>query len=687
MKKIGMLWMLWMVSLHAGVWNAPYPPSMLKSNTLFSVYRSEPKTLDPAQSYTSNEITYLANILVPLLQYEYPNPHLVLKPFGAKSWSVYYANAKGDRVPPSSPTVASTHYVFTLRDDMFYQPHPAFVVNAKGEHPFWELSAREVDVMRNPQDLPRATRKVIAADYVYQIKRLGYPPLSSPIYGMMASHLKGLSEFFQDLQQHPIDELALYHKAFVGARVIDDTHFEVVVKGRYPAMPYWFAMTFFTPVPVEGIAYFQQPLLKQRNWFYARYPIASGPFYLADRWPAQKIILAKQPHYFKEYDADNNPLVHIDGAVFTFEKESLTYWNKFLQGYYDRTPLLADQLHASVHVKPDGTLTLQSHLEDKKLRLTSAMGTGIFYIGFYYADSVVGGEQGKYLRQALNIAIDYRDYIRVFLQGQGVPADGPIPPVLRQSVGSNPIVCEGASVPCQWKRLSAAKALLKKSGYPNGISEKTHQRLRLLLDMPGNGSPEEKEIVGWLKKQFARVGIVLQVRMNLYPRFLDRLLKGNTQLFLFGWHADYPDAENFFQLFYGAHTKISGGENASAYHNAQFDKVFKAYRLLMREDPKRVLLEQQLLKILWEDSPWIWGYYPKSVVLSHDWVSPLIPIDMIPNTLKYVKITPQKRLKAVLNWNRPERRPLWAMLLCILLTLWVAKYCYQKQLSKKPWRE
>ena len=48
----------------------------------------------------------------------------------------------------------------------------------------------------------------------------------------------------------------------------------------------------------------------------------------------------------------------------------------------------------------------------------------------------------------------------------------------------------------------------------------------------------------------AQIGVELTPIYNSWPAFLDRLDAGQVQLYQLGWVADYPDAENFLQLFY-----------------------------------------------------------------------------------------------------------------------------------------
>ena len=63
-------------------------------------------------------------------------------------------------------------------------------------------------------------------------------------------------------------------------------------------------------------------------------------------------------------------------------------------------------------------------------------------------------------------------------------------------------------------------------------------------------------------RQFAKLGIQLEVRATDNNQFQDKMRKGKHQVFWGGWNADYPDAENFLFLLYGPNSKsVSDGEN------------------------------------------------------------------------------------------------------------------------------
>ena len=69
-------------------------------------------------------------------------------------------------------------------------------------------------------------------------------------------------------------------------------------------------------------------------------------------------------------------------------------------------------------------------MKNKGIDLQTAVSSSIFYTGFNMLDPIVGGdgERAAKLRQAISIAVDFEEYISIFLNGRGIPAHGVIPP-------------------------------------------------------------------------------------------------------------------------------------------------------------------------------------------------------------------------------------------------------------------
>jgi ABC-type transport system substrate-binding protein len=190
-----------------------------------------------------------------------------------------------------------------------------------------------------------------------------------------------------------------------------------------------------------------------------------------------------------------------------------------------------------------------------------------------------------------------------------------------------------------------------------------------------DATPDSKSEFAWIQKQFNKIGIQLIVRSTQYNRFQEKMQHGSAQIFKWGWHADYPDAENFLFLLYGPNAKaIYGGENATNYQNPQFDVLFQQMRKML-PGPERNQLITQMIHYVQEDSPWIMRFYPKAYTLSHQWLSPGKPNALSYNTLKYRQVDPTMRTHYRFAWNKPHRWPL-VVFFCLILLSWIPAQIY-----------
>jgi oligopeptide transport system substrate-binding protein len=295
-----------------------------------------------------------------------------------------------------------------------------------------------------------ASRELVADDYIYEIKRLAHPRLHSPIFGMMAERIVGLRELGAALQTEakrlPADAwIDLDRFALSGVTRVDRHTYRITLRGKYPQFVYWLAMPFFAPVPREVDRFYHQPGMAAKNLTLDWYPVGTGPFMLTQNNPNSRMVLERNPNFHGEtYPCQGDPedqadglladcgkaLPFIDQAVFSREKESIPYWNKFLQGYYDASGISSDSFDQAVRLGVGGDVQLSDEMRGKGIRLLTSVRASIFYMGFNMLDPVVGGlaEAQTKLRQALSIAIDQEEFISIFMNGRGIAAHGPLPP-------------------------------------------------------------------------------------------------------------------------------------------------------------------------------------------------------------------------------------------------------------------
>ncbi len=696
-------------------WDDPYPANDANKNIFYSNFSEQPKTLDPAQSYSSDEYVFVGNIYEPPLQYHYLKRPYTLVPLAATSvpQPQYYAR-NGKRLPDNAPEsqIAYSVYTIHIKPGIYYQPHPAFAKNNQGENYYLHYDPNFLAKIHRFKDFPKvATRELTADDYVYQIKRLSAPAVQSPIFGLMSRYIVGFTDLRQQLQtftsKHPQKFLDLRQFNFVGAKVIDRYTYQITLHGQYVPFVYWLTMPFFAPVPWEADYLYSLPGMAENDISLDWYPVGTGPYMLTENNPNRKMVLMRNPNFHGESfpvvgSADDikkgylrhagEALPFVERAIFTLEKESIPMWDKFMQGYYDESGIGTDSFDKAVFINAQGEAGLTPELVQKKIRLHISVPPTIYYFGFNMLDNIVGGNSSRAqkLRQAISIAVNIEDYISIFLNGRGVAAQGPLPPGIfgydDGQTGINPIVYDWVNGYAQRKSLREAQKLLAEAGYPGGRDPATGQQLILNYDATMTGPDEQTQLI-WLRNQFAKLGIELNIRDTDYNRFQEKVRTGNAQIFLWGWHADYPDPENFLFLFYSPNGKaLYGGENAVNYKNKEFDLLFEHMRN-MQNGPERKAVIDQMIKILRNDSPWMFGFHVKSFALIHDWVAPTKPQEIANNSLKYISIDPVERMQARKLWNQTILWPLWILFGLLVLLLLPIMYGYwrkEHQIPKHP---
>ena len=689
--------------------NSPYPEHVEEDDILYTSFSLRPKHLDPAKSYSSNEINFTSQIYEPPFQYHYLKRPYTLIPLTATSLpNVSYFNEQGTELSDQEALgeVAYSVYTITIKPNIFYQSHPAFAKDEQGAFLYHQLTEDQLAYIDDLSDFKQQeSRELIAEDYVYQIKRLAHPDIHSPILAVMSEYIAGLSDYAEKLRHQKLAQqvIDLTNSSISGVSVVDRYTYQIKIIGKYPQLRYWLAMPFFAPVPPEADSFYNQQGLVKKNITLDWYPIGTGPYQLVENDPNSRMVLEKNSNYHNEYypedgesidlergllDDKGEKLPFIDRVIFTLEKENTSYWNKFIQGYYDISSISSDNFDQAIQVAAQGDFALSDGMKKQGIALKTAVAPSTSYIGFNMQDSIVGGynDKSKRLRQAISIAIDYEEYISIFLNGRGIPAQGPIPPGIfgysDGQAGLNHYIYDWSEKGAKRKSLDKARELLSKAGYPEGRSQESGEPLTLYFDVPASG-PDAKAQFDWMRKQFQKLGIQLVIRSTDYNRFQDKIRNGQAQIFQWGWNADYPDPENFLFLLYGPNSKVvSGGVNSSNYQNDHYDYLFDLMRV-MPENDERLSIINEMQNILMEDSPWIWGFHPKQFSLYHSWNKNVKPNLMANNTIKYRRVDAQQRTKMQQQWNQTILWPLVLLGIIITLLLIPAWLLYRKKLLRK----
>ncbi len=632
--------------------NNPYPDADNTEKVYYQPFGEPPKTLDPQVSYASTDQAVLANVYETLLEYHYlKRPYTLV---GGLAEGVPLAETRPD---------GRVAYRFRLRPGVEYAPDACFGLAGEG----------------------RTTRVLVAADVEFALKRIADPAVNSPVIETFRK-IDGVLDFRErlvalreedDFAALRIDEQYRRAGAIRGVSVLGETELEVLLAERYPQILYWFAMPFTTPVPWEAVAYYDG----QRHGEVERPPfsevaVGTGPFRLARYDKRSRITLERNPRWYgalhpewkapgatypSEGEADDAARGFLDAAGATlpfldrvemrFEKESIPTFTKFLQGYYDASGIIKESF--------DKVITedrLSPEMAALGMRLEKSVRPVIRYLGFNMLDPVIGaggGERSRKLRQAMSLAIDVPEYLRVFRNGRGIPAHTPIPPGI---YGYDPEYRN----PYREADLERARFLLREAGYPGGVDPDTGKPLRLSFDTPDTSSQARLNFLFFVEA-WRDLGIDVEIRATNYNQYRQKVRNGAYQIFMWGWIADYPDPENFLFLLHSPMAQAtSGGPNTANFSNPDYDQLFDQMKDLPN-GPERQALIAKMVRVLEEERPWIELSFDESYALFHDWTRNVKPIGLSIPTLKYRDVLPEKRAELRAAWNQPIRWPAYAL--------------------------
>ncbi len=388
-------------------------------------------------------------------------------------------------------------------------------------------------------------------------------------------------------------------------------------------------MSYTFAVPKEAVDFFGNE--------FVNHPVGTGAFTLAQFNQSKRVVYLKNPNYrekfypteaAKEFEEQGflkdagKRIPFVDKVVVDVMIEDSTRWLNFQKGSIDYLEVPKDNFTSVVG--PNG---LSEDLKNRGVRLTIEPSLDLTYTAFNLDLDLFKNEK---LRRAMYLSIDSDELNRLFYNSTGVVAEGPIP--LKMSLSG---VLKGYRNPYRGLDLERAKKLLAEAGYPNGkgLPEITY-------DCP-NGT-QNKQIGDYYRRQFEKIGITLLVRQNPWPELNRKILNRDAMLWGIAWLGDYPDAQNFLQLFYGPNR--SPGANGSGYNNPEFNRLFEKASVLP-EGPERTVLYEKMNKMVSEDLPYLFGVHRRYYALQHPWTKNYIKTDFEAGNEKYIRIDLEEKKK------------------------------------------
>ncbi|WP_445115841.1 ABC transporter substrate-binding protein [Acinetobacter sp. WZC-1] len=476
------------------------------------------------------------------------------------------------------PEVSSDGLTYTIRikKGIYFSPDPVF----KGK-----------------------SRELTSADYAYSFKRLLDPAIRSPGSWLFNNRIFDLDQL---LQQARKTGQFNYDRPFEGIQTPD--RYTLVIRLNKPDhnFPMLLAHQPAGAVAREVIEHY-----RNKAGTVMGHPIGTGPYMLTSWTPGSRIILKANPNYrgyiwdFKASSAEDQSIVdqmrgkkmpQIGVVDIRVMEEQQTAWLSFKKDEADMIQLEGEMVSQAVE---DGKL--KPELAQKGVKLSRISDPAIDYTYWNTQNPVVGGfsKEKIALRRAMAMVYSVDDDINMGFKGNARKLQYPIPYGV---VGHDPNY--KSSIP---HSIKAANLLLDRYHYKVGQdgwrTQPDGQPLLVEYTYSLNGPRGQLSAELW-KKRLNGIKINMVAKGMPFAEGLKAEKRCKTMFKSSAWVADYPDGDNFMQLFYGGNIHAT---NDPCFKLPEYDRLYEQTQQ-MDAGPERDALYRKMARLLEVYSPVLINY-------------------------------------------------------------------------------
>ena len=436
-------------------------------------------------------------------------------------------------------------------------------------------------------------RELTSADYVYTFKRLMDPSLRSPNSWLLDGRILGMEALLKQAQKTGKFN---YDQSVAGLQTPD--RYTLVIRLTSPDQNFPMLLAH---QPAGAVAREVIEKYRDKAGFVMGHPIGTGP-YMLSRWTSgSRIILKANPDFrsfvwnFKASTPEDQKIVkamqgkkmpQIGEIDIQVMEEGQSRWLSFIK---DEVDLFALDGELTVQALQDGKL--KPELVKKGVQLSRITDPSIDYHYWNMQNPIVGGlsKDKIALRRAMAMAFSADNYINILQKGDSQKLQAPIPSGV---VGYDPNY--RSSIPYSVK---AANLLLDRYHYkvaadgwrtqPNG------KPLVIEMTLSGNNLRSQQQAEFW-KKTLDSIKIRMTTKSMPFAEALKLEKQCKTMFKASAWIADYPDADNFMQLFYGKNIKIT---NNGCVKIPEYDRLYEQAQK-MTPSPERDAIYAKMSRLL-----------------------------------------------------------------------------------------
>lgn len=414
---------------------------------------------------------------------------------------------------------SGTLYTFHLHKGVYFHDDPCFP-NGKG-------------------------REFKAQDVKFCFDRLCYHnPAENQGFWIFQGIVKGANEYdsLTALKQLPKEGVS-------GVRVLDDYTVQVELVQPYAVFLARLALIFARIYPHEAWEKYGSEM--------RIHTVGTGPFYIKVIRDNQVTFLARNPNYWRS-DSFGNRLPYLDAIKVSYIKEKKNELLEFKKGN-------SDLVYKFPLEMIDEIVDYQKHLKPgyRRFQLQYMPSMSLQYYGFQHQGKIFNNAD---VRRAFCYAVDRQKLCDFTLKGTGFPAIyGTVPP----GTGS----FDSKTVKGFGYDPAKAQECLAKAGFPKG---KGFPRVTLELNSGGTRNSQVAEAIRKMIEE--TLGIQLDLLVIPWAQHTEAVEAAKTDFYRMGWVADYPDAENFLNLFLSKYVPADIHQktyiNSFRYKSKVFDTYF-----------------------------------------------------------------------------------------------------------------
>lgn len=438
-------------------------------------------------------------------------------------------------------------------------------------------------------------RELTMADYAYTFKRLMDPRLSSSHAWLLSGKIVGLDALAAQAKTTGKFD---YDAKVAGLELVDKYTLRIHLNEPDFNLGLILAHNPMGAVAREVIEKYQDVQGQVMS-----HPVGTGAYMLAlNEWVrGSRIVLLANPDYRGDiwnHQGGANPedqeimaamkgkrMPQIGRVEISVMIEDQSRWLAFQNGEVDMFELegpLAPQALDKGKLKPA--------LAKKGVQLSRITEPEVTMYYWNMQDPVWGGfsKEKIALRRAVAMAHNVAEEIELVYNGNAEPLDYPIPPGV---VGHDPLYKSSIRY-----NPAAANALLDKFGYKKGADG--YRRLPdgkpLEIRYTARSGPVGKLQTEVWKKTYDSLAIKMKEDLLQFSEMLKAEKACQLQTRNAPWIADYPDGDNFMQLFYGANI---GANNNGCVALPAYDQLYLQTQK-MPAGPERDLLYHKMVRIM-----------------------------------------------------------------------------------------